>query len=126
MKNINTIKILLSHISYFTETRDKLINKWEEEYSQLLHEYELHGMKATEKENELFKNRLKSVSCFIEDLKGFFKPKKVFTTYKFDNGMVCTIGYDGKQIGELQGIYTPELHEKIKLFSDSDTIWNGF
>jgi hypothetical protein len=51
---------------------------------------------------------------------------KARSVYKMPNGMVCTFGPDGKQIGPLQGEYTPELHELIKKWSDENTVWTGF
>lgn len=50
----------------------------------------------------------------------------VNATYKFPNGMIITFGYNGKQIPELQGVYSKELHEKIRQSSDDKTSWNGF
>lgn len=52
--------------------------------------------------------------------------KIVMATYKFPNNNVATFGYDGKQIPELQGVYTPQLHDKIKQRSNDKTKWNGF
>lgn len=51
---------------------------------------------------------------------------KVMATFKFTTGIVATCGYDGEQIPELQGMYSKELHEKIKKRSDENTRWNGF
>jgi len=53
-------------------------------------------------------------------------PLQVMSTFLFPNGMVITCGWDDKQIPELQGEYTPELHEKIKVNSDARTKWSGF
>lgn len=50
----------------------------------------------------------------------------VMATYRFPNGNVATFGYDSQQIPELQGVYTTELHNKIKQHSDDKTSWNGF
>ena len=50
----------------------------------------------------------------------------VMATYTFPNGMVVTFGYNDQQIPELQGVYTQELHDKIKQHSDERTSWNGF
>lgn len=50
----------------------------------------------------------------------------VFATYAFPNGMVATFGYDDKQIPELQGVYTRDLHDKIKERSNEKTSWNGW
>jgi hypothetical protein len=50
----------------------------------------------------------------------------VMATYKFPNNHVITFGYDNNQIPELQGVYTPELYDKIKECSDDKTSWNGF
>lgn len=52
--------------------------------------------------------------------------KDVFAVFKFPNGMVATTGFDGEQIPELQGRYTKELEEKIRLRADKKTQWNGF
>lgn len=53
------------------------------------------------------------------------KKDLVKATYRFPNDMIATVGYDDKQIPELQGVYTIELHEKIKQRSDERTAWNG-
>lgn len=50
----------------------------------------------------------------------------VMVTYKFPNGMVCTCDMQGDQVPELQGKYSPELHKKIKYYSNEKTEWNGF
>lgn len=50
----------------------------------------------------------------------------VANTYKFPSGMVATTGYDDEQIPELQGRYSLELHEQIKLRSNDKTIWHGY
>lgn len=62
----------------------------------------------------------------MKDVKNSKKTKLVMATYKFPNGMVVTFGYDSKQIPELQGVYSKQLHKKIELQSDSKTSWNGF
>lgn len=52
--------------------------------------------------------------------------KDVKAVYKFPNGMVATCDFDGKQIPELQGKYSKELHEKIFERSSYLTEWRGF
>lgn len=51
---------------------------------------------------------------------------KVMATYKFPNGNVVTFGYNGQQVPMLQGIYSIELEEKIKQYSNNKTKWEGF
>lgn len=51
---------------------------------------------------------------------------RVKATYKFPNGMVATLGYNGGQIPELQGAYSKELENKIRERSDERTLWEGY
>lgn len=55
------------------------------------------------------------------------KPNRiVMATYSFPNGMIATFGHDGEQIPELQGRYSLELIDKIKVRSNKNTSFNGF
>jgi hypothetical protein len=51
---------------------------------------------------------------------------KIAASYLFPNGMVVTFDTNGEQVGELQGEYTPELHLKIFLSSESEVLMHGF
>lgn len=61
-----------------------------------------------------------------EDFKNVSSNSLVKATYRFPNGNIATFGYDEQQIPELQGVYSEELIDKIKLRSDNRTLWNGF
>jgi len=50
----------------------------------------------------------------------------VANVYLFPNGNVATFNHRGHQIAELQGVYSKELHDKIKMYADENTEWNGF
>jgi hypothetical protein len=50
----------------------------------------------------------------------------VKSSFKCANGMVATFGFDFKQIPELNGPYTKELHELIRMNSDERTQLIGF
>lgn len=52
--------------------------------------------------------------------------RKVMATYRFPNGNVATFDYNGKQVQFLQGVYSKELEEKIRKYSDEKTKWEGF
>lgn len=50
---------------------------------------------------------------------------KVKATYLFPNQMIATFDLNGKQISDLQGKYSIELHEKIIARSNNYTEWYG-
>lgn len=50
----------------------------------------------------------------------------VASSFKCANGMVVTFGFDFKQIPELNGPYTKELHALIRMNSDERTQLIGF
>lgn len=50
----------------------------------------------------------------------------VASSFKCANGMVATFGFDFKQIPELNGPYTKELHALIRMNSDERTQLIGF
>ena len=68
----------------------------------------------------------KAIELMIACCKGHDKNITVKATYKFPNGNVATFNFNNEQIPELQGVYTHELEEKIKKYSDARTEWHGF
>lgn len=51
---------------------------------------------------------------------------KVMAAYRFPNGNVATFGYNDQQVPMLQGTYSKELEDKIRLHSDENTRFIGF
>lgn len=92
-------------------TLEKVENYLDKEINDPMKHWDVERLKILRNKN----------SIYMDDSK-----KKVMAAYKFPNGNVASFGYDGKQIPELQGVYSKELHEKIKQRSDSNTQWNGF
>ena len=52
-------------------------------------------------------------------------PQKVMAAYRFPNGNVATYDWNGRQIPELQGVYSEELCQKILARSDNRSRLEG-
>lgn len=71
------------------------------------------------------------IEKIVDNLReALFQPKmldvRVKSSYKFPNGIVVTFDDDNSQIAELQGVYSPELHQLIKNHSDEKSQFFGF
>ncbi len=70
-------------------------------------------------------HKLKKYDTMIKELE--IPPTTiVLVTYKLPNKMVVTFDENKNQVPGLQGLFTQGLYEKIKKYSNSKTIWNGF